>query len=378
MWQHTATTTISAIGALVCMTATTASMVAALGMTPVWAYGRLRPFTALVRWNGLPVEYLGFVWFLTILLCTRLEARGIVSSRGRRALTFWTAGPAAGLGCYLLLSYSPLSIATAAATAAAVGLLSISAFSTSVASQQSSHMGAPSFSRRLAPVAMTLALAIVAAQGLRYAVSRIEPAAAMQLSFDRWFRHQPRLKVEAFTRSTGIRVVVFTDYQCPSCASNLPVSQALIDDAGRRSGLVIETVTRDFPLEVECNPGLVSDTHPAACEAAAAVRIVKDARGMSEAQAVERTFYSKGSSLSAPDVMAVIDRLSLAEVFRSQYAERLDDIRRDASAALEAGVAGTPTYFVNGVRLPSTQLLERALNHEIDRLTRNSRDPGGR
>lgn len=378
MSQRTATATLGAIGALACLIACTASMVAALGMTPAWAYGHLRPLSALVRWQGLPVEYIGLVWFLTVFLCTRLEANRTLRPQARRSLTFWSAAAAAGLKSYLLVSYSPIAVPTAAATAAAVGLMVVSAYSGTSEEVPAERVPSRPVMAALAPIAVTLAVAIVVAQALRYSVSQIAPSAAMQKSFDRWFTQQHRLDSAEFGTNDGIRVVVFTDYQCPSCAASIPFSQAQIDDAIRRSGIVIETMTRDFPLESECNRSVTTTVHPAACEAAVAIRIVRDSLGPAEAKSMESGFYAKGQSLSPDDVVAAIDALKLGESFRSQYQARLADIQHDTARALDAGVTGTPTYFVNGVRLPSSQLLERALNHEVARLGRASVPSGGR
>jgi protein-disulfide isomerase len=55
--------------------------------------------------------------------------------------------------------------------------------------------------------------------------------------------------------------------------------------------------------------------------------------------------------------------------FDREYAEKLPDIRRDIADGGVLGINSTPTYFINGVRLPSgmmpLQYFELAINLEL-------------
>ena len=127
-------------------------------------------------------------------------------------------------------------------------------------------------------------------------------------------------------------VVEYGDYECPYCAAARPVLAGLVEE-GR-----IRLVFRNFPL---------ADRHPYALTAALAA----------EAAGAQRAFWPMHELLFARQ-----DRLDDASL--RSYAEELgldadrvvgaaaqpfgDKVEADFAAGLAAGVAGTPTVFVDG------------------------------
>ena len=75
-------------------------------------------------------------------------------------------------------------------------------------------------------------------------------------------------------KQDGAQVVVvkFNDYQCPSCRQAYVEYRGIVAKYEREYAGRVKFVTLDFPLEAECN---VASIHPAACEAAAAVRLAR-------------------------------------------------------------------------------------------------------
>jgi hypothetical protein len=110
--------------------------------------------------------------------------------------------------------------------------------------------------------------------------------------------------------------------------------------------------SRDYPLEPECNLAAPVAIHPAACDAAAAVRL---ARTHGRGEALEEWFYSHQELMSASgvrDAARTIGGVSTSE-FERDYDRALGEIRADVGLARLLTVGQTPTFFVNGVKLPS-------------------------
>ena len=133
-----------------------------------------------------------------------------------------------------------------------------------------------------------------------------------------------------------VTLVEYGDYECPHCGRAAPVVRALLEKFDGR----VRFVFRHLPLP---------DVHPNAALAAEAA----------EAAAAQDAFWPMHDLLFANQ-----DALQLADLIR--YAGELElDVRRfeedlrtarygphvaqDVNSAEEAGVAGTPTFFVNEV-----------------------------
>jgi protein-disulfide isomerase len=53
--------------------------------------------------------------------------------------------------------------------------------------------------------------------------------------------------------------------------------------------------------------------------------------------------------------------------YDTQYATVLDDVRKDSQLGKKLGVSGTPTFFLNGIKMPSVRVshLEDAITYEL-------------
>jgi len=153
----------------------------------------------------------------------------------------------------------------------------------------------------------------------------------------------PRVEVEAVGPSLGpddapVTIIVFSDYQCPYCRRAEPVIQQVLEQYPSQ----VRVVFRHFPLD----------------------RIHPLARGASEAAACaneQGRFWEFHTKLFAAG--AKFDAESLREyasdsdldlvAFQTCVDERRfqADIETDLAAGREVGVAGTPAFFVNGIRI---------------------------
>jgi Na+/H+ antiporter NhaA/predicted DsbA family dithiol-disulfide isomerase len=134
-----------------------------------------------------------------------------------------------------------------------------------------------------------------------------------------------------------VTLVEYGDYECPYCGQAELVIRELLGSFGDE----LRYVWRHLPL---------NDVHPSAQLAAEAT----------EAAAAQGRFWemhdallSHQGELTAPDLRRHAERLGLdverfwEELRRREHAPRVDE---DVSSADASGVAGTPTFFVNGRR----------------------------
>jgi protein-disulfide isomerase len=133
--------------------------------------------------------------------------------------------------------------------------------------------------------------------------------------------------------------------------------------AAERAGEV-RYVLRDFPLEAECNNSVSTSLHPAACEAAVAVRLARTHNR--EEQMIEWVFANQPQltpelvKQGARDVGHVTD-------FDAKYATTLESVKSDIAIGKLLGVTGTPTFFINGKQTGglSPQFFQQAIEYEL-------------
>jgi hypothetical protein len=111
-------------------------------------------------------------------------------------------------------------------------------------------------------------------------------------------------------------------------------------------------VLKHYPLEPECNPGVPNGNHYASCEAAAGVIM---ARSKGTAPKLEDWIFANlGPPLLTPAQMKDAARtVGGITDFDAQYASALLEVKTDAGLGQLLKVTSTPTFFINGRRLPS-------------------------
>ncbi|HKS30349.1 MAG TPA: thioredoxin domain-containing protein [Pyrinomonadaceae bacterium] len=152
-------------------------------------------------------------------------------------------------------------------------------------------------------------------------------------------------------QTAPVTVVMFTDFQCPACSATHPV----LDEVIKKYGTRVRLVVRDFPL----------DMHPNARKAA-------EAAGAANAQGkffeYINVLYRNQQALDVPSLKRYASDLGLdrarfdAELDGGKYAA---EVAKDVAEGRSYGITGTPTIFVNGVRL--LDLSEGSMRAAIDR-----------
>ncbi len=134
-----------------------------------------------------------------------------------------------------------------------------------------------------------------------------------------------------------VTLVEYGDYECPYCGqANLIVGEIRAAMGGR-----LRYVFRHFP---------VTDLHPQAEHAAEAAECAAD-RG--EFWRMHDVLYANQDALDDLSLAAYAHAIGLdrARVLREVTAEaHAARIRADVTSGFESGVAGTPTFFIDGRR----------------------------
>ncbi len=148
----------------------------------------------------------------------------------------------------------------------------------------------------------------------------------------------------------AVRVVTFTDYECPVCAG---VERQLRDARKEEKSLLVSV--KHFPACEECNAHFSGkNLHPNACRAAAAAEAAGVLGGREAFQAVHEWLFDRRGRFSNLELEEKLNALGL-DVDRCL--SLMDDpklqqrIRADIDEALLLGLQGTPLVFINGVEL---------------------------
>ena len=216
------------------------------------------------------------------------------------------------------------------------------------------------------PMAATLSVVwIIAAVGLVAIFPREEVAAASApadaapalteelgaeevAQFESWLAAQPR--VELGVPANGARVVVakFNDYQCPACRQAYIAYKSIQQKYESQFPGQVAFVNVDYPLESECNTGGI---HSSACEAAVAVRL---ARPRNRHREMEEWLFDNQATLTRDSVKEALAEIAQVTDFDARYNSTLQEVRADAQLGQKLQINGTPTFFINGIRIAST------------------------
>lgn len=145
-------------------------------------------------------------------------------------------------------------------------------------------------------------------------------------------------------------VVIFSDFECPSCAAFARFFEAQVVPL---FGGFVQVTYKHYPIDQKCNPMSAGTLHPHACEAS---KMAEAARLLGGNSAFERAHdylfnnrdqLAKGT-LTAEQLAAdlKLDSAALTEKMKDPQVE--ERIVADARLARSLGVTGTPAVFVQG------------------------------
>lgn len=163
--------------------------------------------------------------------------------------------------------------------------------------------------------------------------------------------------------AASVRIVMFTDYQCPDCKKIESELEALMRD----TSLNLSFSARHFPLSTNCNPNAPGNRHGNACWAARAAEAAGQMGGADAFYEMHKWLFSRSGSFDD----AAMDAQAAAMGFDPQLFGRimqgpttLEPVKEDIAHAMSLGIFQTPFIFINGVELRgwnAPQALTRAV-----------------
>jgi len=159
-------------------------------------------------------------------------------------------------------------------------------------------------------------------------------------------------------------VVIFSDFQCPYCATVAPLLYDVQEALSPNQDLAkapFRIVFKHYPLNPDCNAGRKpllaikgSTNHPYACEAAAATEAARRLGGNDAFWKMHDKLYENQAKLGKvpyKDLAAEIglDPVRFEEV--RQDPQTRERISRDADEGTRLGVRTTPSIFLDGRRI---------------------------
>ncbi len=198
------------------------------------------------------------------------------------------------------------------------------------------------------------------------------PSSDNQKNFaDAWAK-QPRHDLGIPADGAKVIVVKFNDYECGACRQAELFYKPVLDKFAKSHPGAVKYVLKDWPWDTACNFNSPSTFvgHEAACDAAAAARMARD-RGKYDEMAA--WLYTNQGTTKA-SLREAAGRILGVTNFDAEYAKKLPEIRVDIADGGVLKVNSTPTYYINGVALPTTQgmmppeYFELAINLEINRV----------
>lgn len=347
---------------------------------------------------GVPVALIGVLYFLFVLLLIALCQKSAAARQNLPSYVFAVA--TVGLAGVLYLAYASFFVLKAVCLlcvgtyAAIIALFLLSGAAAKDPMSTLPSRASRDFRRLLrTPAALVSAIAFVAVAAASVMLfpggdlsAAGEPAATAASVADTqaapsqplppgalreledFLAAQPRVpNVGAGGSGADVVIVKFNDYMCPPCGLTFREYKPVLARLQKSHPGKIAFITKDFPLDPECNS--LGGGHLASCEAAAAVRL---AREKGRADQMEDWLFANQTTLTPDNVKQAASTVAGVADFDARYAKTLDLVRADIAQGVQLGVRGTPTFFMNGIKLPNLrgEFFEAAVEWELRRLAK--------
>jgi protein-disulfide isomerase len=193
-----------------------------------------------------------------------------------------------------------------------------------------------------------------------------QATAEQKSEFERWYAAQPRVPLVIPSDGAKVLVVKFNDFQCPACGqSYLQYKPIFAKYAADKPGEV-KMVLKDYPLNRDCNDNVTQTLHPAACDAAVAVRLAPPAKVV----AMEEWLYTHQPEMTSPSVRQAAKDVAGVTDLEAKFAPTLAAVKSDIALGKQLQVRSTPTFFINGVKIEGAlppQYFDQAIAFELKR-----------
>jgi uncharacterized membrane protein/protein-disulfide isomerase len=334
--------------------------------------------------RGIPVAIFGAIWFAFAALMSGawLTARPAI----RESVPgYLFAGSTLALAVALYMGYASfvllklVCILCVITYAAVIGLFLVSGAATSLPMLQLPRRAAQDLKIMLAsPLALILAILWLGASASTVAFfprevaptatgALPEPSQDQRSELERFMSTAPRVPLAVPNAGAKVLIVKFADYQCPACGqAYIQYKPVLAKYAASNPGAV-RVVMKDYPLNADCNNAVRTTLHPAACDAAVAVRL---AQAHNKGEALEEYFYTHQQEMTPASVRQAARDIGGVTDFDAKYAATLALVKGDIAMGQSLKVNQTPTFFLNGVKIDgmwAPQFFDQAIAFELKR-----------
>lgn len=232
------------------------------------------------------------------------------------------------------------------------------------------------------PAAAVLALLLVAAvvaiavrfpregDAARRTAAAPPPSSDVQRAFAAAWAKQPRVDLGVPAGGAKVVVVKFNDYECTACRYAENYYRPIFEKFAAAQPGAVKIVFKDWVWNTGCNANVSATIpgHEASCVAAVSARMAQD-RGKG-ADMAAWLFDHQGVTPAAVRDQAT--RMLGLQDFDREAAAKMTDVQRDLAQGAALRIDATPTYFINGVRIPSAHPLaaeyfELAITLELQR-----------
>ena len=182
---------------------------------------------------------------------------------------------------------------------------------------------------------------------------------------ERFMASAPRVPLVVPRKGAKVLIVKFNDFQCPACGQTYQQYKPILAKYEASNPGAVRMVLKDYPLNRDCNEAISQTLHPAACDAAVAVRL---ARMRNKGDAMEAWLYSNQPAMTAASVRQAAKDIAGVTDFDEKYASMLSGVKNDIALGKQLGIRATPTFFVNGVKFDSAilpQYFDAAIAYEL-------------
>jgi uncharacterized membrane protein/protein-disulfide isomerase len=162
-----------------------------------------------------------------------------------------------------------------------------------------------------------------------------------------------------------VLIVKFNDFQCPACGQTYLQYKPIFAKYEASNPGAVRLVLKDYPLNRDCNDAVTQTLHPAACDAAVAVRL---ARARNKGEAMEEYLYTHQPAMTPPSVRQAARDVGGVTDFDDKYAATIASVKSDIALGKQLGIRATPTFFINGVKFDSAilpQYFDAAIAYEL-------------
>ena len=162
-----------------------------------------------------------------------------------------------------------------------------------------------------------------------------------------------------------IKLVLFSDFQCPSCGK---LAEGLEERINPDFDHLLRIIWKHLPWSTDCNPYAGRDMHPRACEAARAAEAARLQGGNEVFWKAHDLLFASRKKLSTLDYRKFAEELGLDSdrFLQDMDSDAVKDrITEDIEQARKLGLKATPSIFLGGKKIRTYTLYNKQFMDEV-------------